>query len=101
MWQDHYKLTLNSVKTNSRQQFVTIKLSSIGGESILFSTSDINVALDSLKSGKSCDVDSLAAEHFLFVHRITHVFLSLLFNTFLRHGYLSASFMKTAIVPLK
>ena len=40
--QDHYKSILNSVKTNSRQQFVTIKLSSIRGESILFSTSDIN-----------------------------------------------------------
>ena len=49
MWQDHYKSILNSVKTNSRQQFVTSKLSSIRGESILFSTSDINVALHSLK----------------------------------------------------
>ena len=29
MWQDHYKSILNSVKTNSRQQFVTSKLSLI------------------------------------------------------------------------
>ena len=100
MWQDHYKSILNSVKTNSRQQFVTSKLSSIRGESILFSTSDINVALHSLKSGKSCGVDGLAAEHFLFAHRITHVFLSILFNTFILHGYLPADFMKTAIVPI-
>ena len=85
---------------NSRQQFVTSKLSSIRGESILFSTSDINVALHSLKSGKSCGVDGLAAEHFLFAHRITHVFLSILFNTFILHGYLPADFMKTAIVPI-
>ena len=88
------------MKTNSRQQFVTSKLSSIRGESILFSTSDINVALHSLKSGKSCGVDVLAAEHFLFAHRITHVFLSILFNTFILHGYLPADFMKTAIVPI-
>ena len=100
MWQDHYKSILSSVKTNSRQQFVTNRLSSIRGESILFSTSDINVALHSLKSGKSCGVDGLAAEHFLFAHRITHVFLSLLFNTFILHGYLPADFMKTAIVPI-
>ena len=100
MWQDHYKSILSSVKTNSRQQFVTNKLSSIRGESILFSTSDINVALHSLKSGKSCGVDGLATEHFLFAHRITHVFLSLLFNTFIIHGYLPADFMKTAIVPI-
>ena len=83
MWQDHYKSILSSVKTNSRQQFVTNKLSSIRGESILFSTSDINVALHSLKSGTSCGVDGLAAEYSLFAHRITHVFLSLLFNTFM------------------
>ena len=79
---------------------MTNKLSSIRGESILFSTSDINVALHFLKSGKSCGVDGLAAEHFLFAHRITHVFLSLLFNTFIIHGYLPADFMKTAIVPI-
>ena len=92
---------LNNLKTNSCQQFVRNKLSSIRGESILFSTSDINVALYSLKSGKSCGVDDIVAEHFLFAHRITHVFLFLSFNTFILHGYyLPADFMKTAIVPI-
>ena len=72
---------------------MTNKLSSIRGESILFSTFDINVAFHSLISGKSCGVDGLAAEHFSFAHRITHVFLSLLSNTFILHGYLPADFM--------
>ena len=98
MWQVHYKSILNSVKTNFRQQFVTNKLSSIREESILFSTSVINVTFHSLKSGKSCGVDGLAAEHFLFALRVTHVFLSLLFNTFILHGYFPADFMKTAFV---
>ena len=101
MWQDYYKSILNSVKTNSRQQFVTNKLSSIRGESILFSTSDINVALNSLKSGKSCGVDGLAAELFLFAHRITHVFLFILFDTFILYGNLPADFTKTAAVFVK
>ena len=90
MWQDHYKSILNSVKNNTRQQFVTNKLDSIRGESIMFSTADINVALHSLKSGKSCGVDGLAAEHFMFAHRIAHVFLSLLFNTFIYTSWLFA-----------
>ena len=89
MWQDHYKSILNSVKNNSKQAYA-----------ILFSTSYINVALDSLKSGKSCGVDGLAAEHFMFAHRITHVFLSLLFNAFIIHGYIPADFMRTAMVPI-
>ena len=102
MWQDHYKSILNSVKNNTRQQFVTNKLDSIRGtgESIMFSTADINVALHSLKSGKSCGVDGLAAEHFMFAHRMIYVFLSLLFNSFILHGYLPSDFMKTAMVPI-
>ena len=75
-------------------------ISSIRGQSILFSTSNIIVALDSLKSGKSCGVDGLAAEHFMFVHRITHAFLFLLCNDFIIHGYLHADFMRTAMVPI-
>ena len=66
----------------------------------MFFTADINVAFHSLKGGKSCGVDGLAAEHFMFAHRITHIFLSLLFNTFILHGYLLADFMKTAMVPI-
>ena len=64
------------------------------------SCSDINVALDSLKNGTSCGVDGLAAEHFMFAHRITHVFLSLLFNAYIFHGYLPADFMRTAMVSI-
>ena len=45
-------------------------------------------------------MDGFAAEHFMFAHRITHVFLSLLFNAFIIHGYLPADFMRTAIVPI-
>ena len=90
----------NSVKNNTCQQFVTNELDSIRGESILHPTADINVALHCLKSGKSCDVDGSAAKHFMLAHRITYAFLSLLFNTFILHGYLPADFMKTAIVSI-
>ena len=67
--------------------FVTSKINLISDESILFSTPDINIALHSLKCRKLCCVDGLAAEHFKYAHRISHVFLSLLFNSFISHGY--------------
>ena len=72
------------------------------GSRILFSTAGINVAFHSLKSGKSCGVDGLAAEHFMFAHRVTHAFLLLLclFVNFYSFGYLPADFMKTAMVPI-
>ena len=100
MWQDHYKSILNTVKDSSQQHFVTSKINSISDEAILFSTSDINIALHSLKCKKSCGLDGLAAEHFKFAHRIFHVFLSLLFDSFISHGYLPTDFMKTALIPI-
>ena len=38
MWQVHYKSILNSVRNNSKQEYVTDKIYSIRGQSILFST---------------------------------------------------------------
>ena len=47
-----------------------------------------------------CGVDGLAAEHFIYARSISHVFLSLLFNSFIVHGYLPSEFMKTSLVPI-
>ena len=35
----------------------------------------MNDVLKSLKKGKVCGVDSLAAEHFIYAHSISQVFL--------------------------
>ena len=77
MWQDHYNSLLNSVKGNSSKQVIHDKLGTIPSEwkSIPFTNSDLNSALKSLKRGKACGVDGLAAEHFLYAHSITHVLL--------------------------
>ena len=51
-----------------------------------------------MKSGKASGVDGLAVEHFLYADDYVNVYLSLLFNSFLCHGYLPLEFIKTAIV---
>ena len=61
---------------------------------------DISNAFKSLKIGKACGVDGVPAEHLLYAHDILHVFLSLLFTSFITHGHLSSNFMKTALVPI-
>ena len=61
---------------------------------------DIFNALRSTKTGKACEVDELAAEHFINAGPIIHVYLSMLFNCFITHGYLPEDFMKTTIVPI-
>ena len=100
MWQDHYNSLLNSLKDNSSKQVIHDKLRTIPSKSksILFTNSDLNSDLKSIKRGKACGVDGLTAAHFIYAHSITNVFLSLLFNTFIRHGHLPTDFMKTAIV---
>ena len=49
---------------------------------------------------KSIGVDGISAEHFVFAHSRIHVLLSLLFSSFIMHGYLPNLFMKPAIVPI-
>ena len=67
---------------------------------ITFTPIDISNAFKSLKIGKACGVDGVSAEHFLYAHDILHVFLSLLFTSFITHGHLQSNFMKTALVPI-
>ena len=43
---------------------------------------------------------SIAMNVDFFVHDILHVFLSLLFTSFITHGHLPSNFMKTALVPI-
>jgi hypothetical protein len=56
--------------------------------------------LKSMKCGKACGVDDLAAEHFIHAHSILHVFLSLMFTCFITHGYMPDDIMKSAMVPI-
>ena len=100
MWQAHYKDLLNSVESFKSKEFVERKLTSIADSSIVFTPVDIFKALKNTKTGTACGVDGLAAEHFIYANPIIHVYLSLLFNCFISHGYLPRDFMKTAIVPI-
>ena len=101
MWQDHYTAILNSVQNSRYKENVNGQIAQIGTDSIKLTISNISDALKSLKKGKACDVDGLAAEHYIYSHSISLVFLSLLFNYFIVHGYLPSDFMKTSLVPIK
>ena len=68
---------------------------------ITLTPADIISAFKSLKLGKASGVDCLAAEHFLFAQDILYPILSILFTSFITHGYfLPADFMKTALVSI-
>ena len=69
-------------------------------DTIVITAPDVRECLKTIKLGKAAGLDGLAAEHFVFSHSIISVHLSLLFTSILIHGYLPASLMKSAIVPI-
>ena len=100
MWQTHYQMLLNSVKTTEHKERVLSETAQMSNSSqITVTPIDISSAFKLLKIGKACGVDVVSAEHFLYAHDILHVFLSLLFITFITHGHLPSNFTKTALVP--
>ena len=104
LWQDYFSILLNSVQYDESKTFVC---ESIGHSLstvvvIVITAQDVSECFKSIKLGKAAGLDGLAAEHFVFSHRSTIicVHLSLLFASMLTHGYLHASLMQSAIVPI-
>ena len=100
MWQADYKNLLNSVASSKSKESVERELNSIKDSAIVIRPVDVFNALKSTKTGNACGVDGLAAEHFIHASLIIHVYLSMLFNYYITHGYLHEDFLKTAIVPI-
>ena len=100
MWKCHYKSLLNSVKNDEFKNSVKSDINQQHPNSIIITPFNVLDALKNIKCGKSCGVDGISAEHFVFAHSRIHVLLSLLFSAFITHGYLPDMFMKTAIVPI-
>ena len=102
LWQDHFSALLNSVQNEGSKPFVceSIDHDMHNEDTIVITAPDVRECLKTIKLGKAAGLDGLAAEHFVFSHSIICVHLSLLFTSILIHGYLPASLMKSAIVPI-
>ena len=101
MWKTHYDSLLNSVRSSEQKSEVTSKITDVSDFTrSKFSIASITSSFRLFKGGKASGVDGLAVEHFLNADRHIYVYLSLLFNSFMYHGYLPAEFIKTATVPI-
>ena len=69
-------------------------------DTIVITAPDVRECLKTIKLGKAAGLYGLTAEHFVFSHNIICVHLSLLFTSTLIHGYLPASLIQSAIVPI-
>ena len=102
MWRNHYSTLLNSVHSSIDKDRVLSHLNDCSSEysALSISVDDVSNGLKLVKLGKSCGVDGLSAEHFIYAGNYVKVYLSILFTSFISHGYLPDGFMKSAIIPL-
>ena len=101
MWRQHYSDILTSVTNVTKKEEVLTTFNDISStDRQIITPADISAAIKRLKKGKSVGHDTLAAEHFIYSHPIIYVMLSLLFTSFITHGHMHNSIMKTIIVPL-
>lgn len=101
MWKNHYENIMNCVRGDTGRKSVLSEMKNISQSDRIFIRPDqVMHALKCAKKGKSPGLDLLSTEHFVHADKSVSVFLALLFNSFLSHGYLPAKFMLSAIMPI-
>jgi len=103
MWMKHYQQLYNSVSDNNARDSLLKRMSEMGNDGrgvVSFTVHDVVNACATQKSGKAVGLDGVAMEAFMYGGSRVHVHLCLLFNLFVKHGYVPDQFMKSVIVPL-
>jgi len=102
MWKEHFEQLYNSLPVNNhRDNFdEKIKTYSFDNPNLLLTVVDINYALSQQKRGKAPGPDGLYMEAFMLGGHRLNLYLSILFNLFLVHGYVPDAFHRATIMPL-
>lgn len=100
MWQSHYKGLLNSSRDSSAKNDVLHTLGVSNYSFDRFTFDEMCDVIKCLKSGKSPGLDNIYGEHFKLADKSVHVYLTLLFNAVVIHGYIPLEIMNTVLVPI-
>ena len=100
MWQNHYKGLFNSTRDNKvkdeDEALHTLKVENYSFE--IFTFEETCNIFKCLKIGTSPCIDNIYREHFKFADESVQVYLTLLFNAVVIHGYIPLELMDTVIV---
>lgn len=102
MWKDYFENLYNSVPyTEAKADYIKqIHNCNSTETDISINVRDLITALSKQKKNKSGGLDSIKMEAYLNGGLRLAVHVCLLFNMFIKHCYMPASFMKSVIVPL-
>ena len=98
----HYQQLYNSISDNDARNSLLQRMTEMShdGGGVTFSVHDIVAACALQKSGKAVGLDGVAMEAFMYGGSRVRVHLCVLFNLFVKHGYVPVQFMKSVIMPL-
>ena len=103
MWKAHFQDIYNSnACTKYRNMFNEKVLASLNNYENMpqFSISDIVTAINGQKCGKAAGPDGVQMEAFIHGGPRLSIYLCILFNLFLQHGYVPDVFCQSTIIPL-
>ncbi len=100
LWKSHYSGILNSnAKHSTIENLVCNKTKHCNFDSP-FNPVELSSIIKSLKGGKASGRDGLQAEHFKYGSDKLCVYLSMLFNAMIVHGFVCKGLMDTILVPI-
>ena len=104
MWKNKYRRLLNSTE-EFLNDLVHFHLSNESNHNDLlkyFTNADIvNSLIRKLQRNRSAGCEGMSAEHLIYAHRVLAVYLSILFNVCLLHGYMPQNCLNTLLIPIR
>ena len=101
-WRQRFQQIYNHTSDESKKNkfYNRLKVGLQQCESFVITLDDIANAIPKLKMGKAAGLDCIDGEAIKYACSRLHVHLCLLFNLFLKHGYVPSQFMHSVIIPL-
>jgi len=103
MWKRHFQQLYNSISdSDARDSLLQQRIADLpcGSGGVTITVRDVAETCNKQKYGKAVGLDNIAMEAFIYSGHRLHVHFCMLFNMFIRYGYVPDAFMKNVIVPL-
>ena len=98
LWKNHYKNIFSSVLSDNMN--ATYRNSLSDDDKFSFTCAEVTKTVDSFTAGKAADHSGISAAHLKNSDDTILVFLTLLLNASLRHGYIPNILMDSVITPI-